>query len=89
MITRVFPPLPTRIAAMPKMNPAQRLMRFTGRLRYILGPASSSPLDHEMTPENKALLTSQQAASQAFVTVTRADGSTYLVPKDPNDQSLR
>ncbi|MEV8145491.1 hypothetical protein [Specibacter sp. NPDC078709] len=74
---------------MPKMNPAQRLMRFTGRLRYILGPASSSPLDHEMTPENKALLTSQQAASQAFVTVTRADGSTYLVPKDPNDQSLR
>ncbi|MBP2413017.1 hypothetical protein JOF48_001816 [Arthrobacter stackebrandtii] len=74
---------------MPKMNPAQRLMRLTGRLRYILGPASSSPLDHEMTPENKALLASQQAASVQFVTVTRADGSTYLVPRDPNDQSLR
>lgn len=74
---------------MPKMNPAQRLMRFTGHLRYILGPASSSPLDHEMTPENKALLVSQKAATDAFTTVTREDGSTYLVPKDPNDQSLR
>ncbi len=74
---------------MPKMNPAQRLMRLTGRLRYILGPASSSPLDHEMTPENKALLAAQQAATGQFVTVTRADGSTYLVPADPNDQSLR
>lgn len=74
---------------MPKIDPAQQLMRITGHLRYILGPASSSPLDHEMTPENKALLVSQQAATDAFTTVTRADGSTYLVPKDPNDQSLR
>lgn len=74
---------------MPKLNAAQRLMRFTGHLRYIFGPASSSPLDHEMTAENKALLASQEAASDAFVTVTRADGSTYLVPKDPSDRSLR
>ena len=74
---------------MPKMPLVHRFMRFTGHLRYILGPASSSPLDHEMTPENKALLATQQAAAKAFVTVTRADGSTYLVPKDPNDQSLR
>ncbi len=74
---------------MPKMRLVHRFMRLTGRLRYILGPASSSPLDHEMTPENKALLESQQAATQAFVTVKRPDGSTYLVPKDPDDQSLR
>ncbi|MFB9163825.1 hypothetical protein [Arthrobacter psychrochitiniphilus] len=74
---------------MPKLSPVQKLMRFTGHLRYILGPASSSPLDHEMTPENKQLLAQQQAASQAFVTVTRADGSSYLVPIDPKDQSLR
>lgn len=74
---------------MPKMSPVQRLMRLTGRLRFILGPASSSPLDHEMTSENKALLKSQEAAAAQFSTVTRADGSTYLVPKDPNDQSLR
>ena len=66
-----------------------RLMRFTDRLRAILGPATSSPLDHEMTAENKALLTVQQAATEQWATVTRADGSTYLVPKDPNDQSLR
>ncbi len=74
---------------MPKMRPIHKLMRLTGHLRYVLGPASSSPLDHEMTAENKALLASQQAASGQFVTLTRADGSTYLVPKDPGDQSLR
>lgn len=67
----------------------QKLMSFTGRLRYIFGPASSSPLDHEMTPENKDLLVQQQAAAEEFVTVKRADGSTYLVPRDPNDQSRR
>jgi hypothetical protein len=66
-----------------------KMMRFTGRLRYIFGPASSSPLDQEMTPENKALLVQQEAAVEAFVTVKRADGSTYLVPRDPNDQSRR
>ena len=66
-----------------------RLMRFTGHLRAIFGPASSSPLDHEMTAENKALLTEQQAATEQWTTVTRADGTSYLVPRDPNDQSLR
>lgn len=66
-----------------------RLMNFTGRLRYIFGPASSSPLDQEMTAENKTLLAQQEAAVDEFVTVKRPDGSTYLVPRDPNDQSLR
>lgn len=74
---------------MSKVPFVHKLMRFTGHLRYVLGPASSSPLDHEMTAANKELLVRQQAATEAFVTVTRADGSTYLVPKDPNDQSLR
>ena len=64
------------------------MMRFTGRLRYIFGPASSSPLDHEMTPENKALLAASRPRRKQLITVTRADGSTYLVPKDPTDQSL-
>jgi len=67
----------------------QRFMRFTGRLRTIFGPAHSSPLDHEMTEENKALLAAQQAATEQWVTVKHPDGSTYLVPKDPTDQSLR
>ncbi|PYI69901.1 hypothetical protein CVV68_00125 [Arthrobacter livingstonensis] len=66
-----------------------RFMRLTGRLRTIFGPAHSSPLDHEMTDENKALLARQQAAAAQWATVTRADGTTYLVPKDPTDQSLR
>lgn len=66
-----------------------RLMRFTDRLRAIFGPASSSPLDHEMTPENKALLIAREAQAEQWTVVKRADGSSYLVPKDPNDQSLR
>lgn len=67
----------------------QRFMRFTGRLRVIFGPAHSSPLDHEMTEENRHLLARQQAAAEQWTAVTRADGTTYLVPKDPNDKSLR
>lgn len=74
---------------MPQTPFVHKLMRFTGRLRFIFGPAVSSPLDHEMTNENKALLVSQRAATEQWVTVTRADGSTYLVPKDPDDKSLR
>ncbi len=66
-----------------------RFMRFTGRLRTIFGPAHSSPLDHEMTAENKDLLIRQQAATEQWATVTRADGTTYLVPRDPTDKSLR
>jgi len=79
----------------PRGNPmsderfVHRFMRFTGRLRMIFGPAHSSPLDHEMTPENKALLSAQQAATEQWATITRPDGTTYLVPKDPSDQSLR
>ncbi|MCQ9162695.1 MULTISPECIES: hypothetical protein [unclassified Arthrobacter] len=67
----------------------QRFMRFTGRLRLIFGPAHSSPLDHEMTAENKELLARQQEATAQWTTVTRADGTSYLVPKDPGDRSLR
>ncbi|ALE04403.1 hypothetical protein AL755_01555 (plasmid) [Arthrobacter sp. ERGS1:01] len=66
-----------------------KFMRFTGHLRTIFGPAHSSPLDHEMTAENKALLKAQEAAAEQWTTLTRPDGSTYLVPKDPDDQSLR
>lgn len=66
-----------------------RMMNATGRLRAIFGPAESSPLDHEMTPENKALLNRQEAAAEQWVTMKRPDGSTYLVPRDPKDQSLR
>jgi hypothetical protein len=67
----------------------QKFMRATGRLRAIFGPATSSSLDHEMTEENKALLARQQAQAQQWESVTRPDGSTYLVPKNPDDRSLR
>ncbi|HKU29932.1 hypothetical protein [Arthrobacter sp. NyZ413] len=67
----------------------QKFMRATGRLRIIFGPAHSSSLDHEMTEENRRLLAHRQAEAQQWETIRRADGSTYVVPKDPNDQSLR
>ena len=67
----------------------QKFMRATGRLRVIFGPAHSSSLDHEMTEENKDLLRRKEAQADQWTTVTRPDGSTYLVPKDPEDRSLR
>jgi hypothetical protein len=42
-----------------------------------------------MTAESRALLAQRQAETQKWETVTRPDGSTYIVPKDPEDRSLR
>ncbi|WP_026556713.1 hypothetical protein [Arthrobacter sp. 35W] len=67
----------------------QKFMRTTNKLRSIFGPAVSSSLDHEMTEENKQLLLRRQQEAQQWETVTRPDGSTYLVPKNPEDRSLR
>jgi hypothetical protein len=72
-----------------KENAAQKFMRATGRLRAIFGPANRSSLGHEMTQENKNLLAQREAESQQWETIRRADGSTYVVPKNPGDQSLR
>ncbi|MBT8162300.1 hypothetical protein KKI43_17870 [Arthrobacter sp. GN70] len=74
---------------MAKETMTEKFMRATGRLRIIFGPAHSSSLDHEMTEENRRLLVRRQAEAQQWETIRRADGSTYVVPKDPNDQSLR
>jgi hypothetical protein len=74
---------------MAKDNGVGRFMRATGRLRAVFGPAARTDIDHEMTAENKALLASQAQQAQQWETVTRPDGSTYVVPKDPEDKSLR
>ncbi|MCA4134320.1 hypothetical protein [Arthrobacter sp. M4] len=74
---------------MSKESFAQKFMRTTGRLRVVFGPAHSSSLDHEMTAENKRLLVQRQAEAGQWETVRRPDGSTYVVPKDPTDKSLR
>ena len=37
----------------------------------------------------KKLLASREAESQQWETVKRPDGSTYVVPKNPGDKSLR
>ncbi len=67
----------------------EKFMRATGRLRLIFGHASRSPLDHEMTEDNKRLLEQRRAEAQQWETIRRPDGSTYVVPKDPGDKSLR
>ncbi len=72
-----------------KGNASQRFMRATGRLRAIFGPANRSSLVHEMTDENRKLLAEREAESQQWETVRRPDGSTYVVPKDAGDRSLR
>ena len=74
---------------MAKETMTQRFMRATGKLRVIFGPAHSSSLDHEMTEENKRLLLRRQAEAQQWETIRRPDGSTYVVPKNPDDKSLR
>lgn len=72
-----------------KGNAAQRFMRATGKLRAIFGPANRSSLVHDMTEENRRLLAQREAESQQWETVTRPDGSTYVLPKNPDDKSLR
>lgn len=72
-----------------KGNASQRFMRATGRLRAIFGPANRSSLVHDMTEENRKLLAQREAESQQWETLHRPDGSTYVVPKNPGDQSLR
>ncbi|HET6269827.1 MAG TPA: hypothetical protein VFE00_07125 [Arthrobacter sp.] len=74
---------------MAKENSAQRFMRATGKLRAIFGPANRSSLVHEMTEQNKQLLEQRQAETQQWETVRRPDGSTYVVPRNPDDKSLR
>ncbi|WAP51822.1 hypothetical protein OL239_00055 [Arthrobacter sp. ATA002] len=61
-----------------------KFMRTTGRVRMIFGPAQTSSLDHPMTDENQQLLKEQQAQEKAlWETVTRADGSSYIVSRKP------
>lgn len=72
-----------------KGNASQRFMRAMGKLRVILGPANRSSLVHDMTEENRSLLTQREKETQQWETLRRPDGSTYVVPKNPGDQSLR
>jgi hypothetical protein len=74
---------------MKKETPAERFMRRTGKLRAIFGPASRTSIEHEMTEQNRRLLAQREAETQQWETLRRPDGSTYVVPRDPGDQSLR
>ncbi len=62
----------------------ERFMRLTGRARAFFGPAQSSSLDHPMTDENQELLKQRQSEADQWETITRADGSTYIVPRRPS-----
>jgi hypothetical protein len=59
-----------------------KFMNATGKLRAVFGPANKSALNQE-------LLKKRQAETQQWETLRRPDGSTYVVPKNPDDQSLR
>jgi hypothetical protein len=74
---------------MDKESPTQRFMRRTGKLRAIFGPANRTSIGHEMTEQNRQLLAQREAETQQWETLRRPDGSTYVVPKNPDDQSLR
>ena len=64
-----------------KKSGAQRFMNITGKLRVIFGPAQKSGVDNPMTEENKELLKAREAEAEQWQTIRRADGSTYIVPK--------
>lgn len=70
-------------------NASQRFMRKMGSLRMIFGPANRSALGHEMTDQNRQLLAQREAETLQWETIRRPDGSTYVVPRDPGDKSLR
>jgi hypothetical protein len=74
---------------MAKENAAERFMRATGKLRAVFGPANRSSLGHEMTDQNRRLLALRQAETDQWETLHRPDGSTYVVPRNPDDKSLR
>ncbi len=74
---------------MEKESSAQRFMRRTGKLRAIFGPANRSSIGHEMTDQNRQLLAQREAETQQWETIRRPDGSTYVVPRNPDDKSLR
>lgn len=67
----------------------QKFMNATGKLRAVFGPANRSSIDHDMTTANRDLLEKRQAETQQWETLRRPDGSTYVVPKNPEDKSLR
>lgn len=71
------------------MGFVHKFMNATGKLRAVFGPANKSSIDHEMTEENRDLLEKRRAETQQWETLRRPDGSTYVVPKNPGDQSLR
>ncbi|MFE4541028.1 hypothetical protein [Arthrobacter sp. NPDC056727] len=67
----------------------EKFMNATGKLRAVFGPAHRTSLDHDMTSANGELLEKRQAETQQWETLHRPDGSTYVVPKNPEDKSLR
>lgn len=70
-------------------NASQRFMHKMGKLRMIFGPANRSALGHDMTEQNRQLLAQREAETLQWETLRRPDGSTYVVPRDPGDKSLR
>lgn len=66
---------------MAKGSLVEAFMRATGKFRAVLGPASRSSLEHEMTEQNKALLLQRQAETQQCETCAGPTAAPMWCPK--------
>lgn len=66
-----------------KMSLIHRFMRTTGKLRMIFGPADQGGLDGPIRYRDGAAHQQRQKELQQWDVVRNADGSTYLVKRQP------
>ena len=64
-------------------------MRATGKLRAIFGPANRSSLGHEMTEKTASCLPSEKPKPSSGKRSAAQYTSTYVVPRNPANQSHR
>ncbi len=63
----------------------ERFMKTTGKLRMFFGPADQGVRIGEAKHEDEAGNQRRQRELQQWAVVRNADGSTYLVTRDPKE----
>ncbi|WP_026819412.1 hypothetical protein [Arthrobacter castelli] len=66
---------------------AARMMRFTGKLRHIFGPAATGSLDEPVKEPTEAQRRDHEQHMAQFTVERLPNGQSYLVAKDPSDGS--
>ncbi len=66
---------------MPSSSWPERLMKATGKLRLVFGPADRTTLEGPVKYTDDAAHRERQKQLQQWEVVRNADGSTYLVSK--------